>query len=103
MTELMLFVGLDIHKKTISVAMVEGSPGATVRFYGTIANTPDSLRTLCRKLSRDGQQLHFCYEDGVIPARRYRFRETRRILRRDGASSHHREDPPCISSASMFR
>ena len=64
MTDLTLFIGLDVHKKTISVAMVEGSAGAAVRFYGTIANTPDSLRTLCRKLSRYGQQLHFCYEAG---------------------------------------
>jgi transposase len=64
MTDLTLFIGLDVHKKTISVAMVEGSAGAVVRFYGTVANTPDSLRTLCRKLSRSGQQLHFCYEAG---------------------------------------
>src|ERR1051325_5707629 len=64
MTDLRLFIGLDVHKKTISVAMVEGSAGAVVRFYGTVANTPDSLRTLCRKLSRSGQQLHFCYEAG---------------------------------------
>ena len=64
MTDLTLFIGLDVHKKTISVAIVEGSAGAAVRFYGTIANTPDSLRTLCRKLSRSGQQLHFCYEAG---------------------------------------
>ncbi len=38
--------------------------GAEVRFYGTIANTPDTLRSLCRKLSKDGRQLHFCYEAG---------------------------------------
>src|SRR3954447_13934221 len=64
MTELTLFIGLDVHKKTIAVATVEGSAGAAVQFYGTLANTPDSWRTLCRKLSRDGQQLHFCYEAG---------------------------------------
>jgi len=27
MTDLRLFIGLDVHKKTISVAMVEGSAG----------------------------------------------------------------------------
>jgi transposase len=57
-------VSLDVHKKTISVAMVEAAAGAAVRFYGTIANTPDTVRTLCRKLTRDGQQLHFAYEAG---------------------------------------
>ena len=64
MTDLTLFVGLDVHKKTISVAMVEATAGAEVRFYGTIANTPDAIRGLCKKLTKDGQQLHFCYEAG---------------------------------------
>ena len=64
MTDLTLFVGLDVHKKTISVAMVEATTGAEVRFYGTIANTPDTIHGLCKKLTKDGQQLHFCYEAG---------------------------------------
>jgi hypothetical protein len=53
MAGLTLFVGLDVHKKTISVAMVEATAGA---------HKPDIIRALCRKLTRDGQQLHFCYE-----------------------------------------
>ena len=80
MTDLTLFIGLDVHKKTISVATVEGSAGAAVRFYGTVANTPDSLRTLCRKLSRDGQQLHFCYKAGP-----YGFTVQRRWLQAEPA------------------
>lgn len=64
MTDLTLFVGLDVHKKTISVAMVEAAAGAEVRFYSTVANTPETVRRLCSKLSQDGQQLHFCYEAG---------------------------------------
>ena len=35
-----------------------------MRFYGTIANTPDAVRTLGKKLSKNGQQLHVCYEAG---------------------------------------
>src|SRR5437764_981336 len=57
MTDLTLFVGLDVHKKTISVAMVEATAGAEVRFYGTIANTPDAIRGLCKKLTKVAQQL----------------------------------------------
>ena len=53
-----LFLGLDVHKKTISVATVDGAAGAEVRFYGTIENTPDALRRLCKKLSKDGRLLH---------------------------------------------
>src|SRR6056297_3103452 len=64
MMDTTLFVGLDVHKKTISVAMVEAAAGAQVRFYGTIANTPDAVRVLCKKLSKEGQQLQFCYEAG---------------------------------------
>jgi len=60
MTDLTLFAGLDVHKKTISVALVDAAASATVRFYGTIANTPDTLRGLSKKLSKDGQVLHFC-------------------------------------------
>ena len=50
MTNLTVFVGLDVHKKTISVALVDAIAKANVRFYGTIANEPDALRSLCRKL-----------------------------------------------------
>ena len=64
MTDNTLFVGLDVHKKTIAVAVAEATAGAEVRFFGTIANTPDSLRGLCRKLSKDGRALHVCYEAG---------------------------------------
>ena len=64
MTDLTLFIGLDVHKKTISVALVDAAASATVRFYGTIVNTPDALLGLSKKLSKDGQPLHFCYEAG---------------------------------------
>lgn len=64
MAENTLFVGLDVHKKTISVATVDGSAGSTVQFYGTVANTPDALRVLCKKLSKGGRPLHACYEAG---------------------------------------
>jgi transposase len=64
MEEDTLFVGLDVHKKTIAVALVGAQAGAAVRFFGTVANTPEMVRSLCRKLSKDGVRLHFCYEAG---------------------------------------
>jgi hypothetical protein len=54
-----MFVGLDVHKKTIAVATVEGRASADVRFYGTIANTPVAIRSLLRKLGKGGQRLHW--------------------------------------------
>jgi hypothetical protein len=47
--------------------------GARCGKYGRIANTPAALQRLPRKLGQEGVELRFCYEDGVIPARRYRF------------------------------
>ncbi len=70
------YVGLDVHKDGIVVAVAEGGLPGEVRDYGRIANTPAALQRLARKLGQDGLTLRFCYEDGVIPARRYRFRET---------------------------
>ena len=43
-----VFVGLDVHKKTIAVATVEGQASADVRFFGTIANTSGAIRSLLR-------------------------------------------------------
>ena len=59
-----LFVGLDVHKKTISVATVLEKPGESCRYYGSVPNTPDALRRLCKKLQADDASLYFCYEAG---------------------------------------
>jgi hypothetical protein len=39
-----LFVGLDVHKRTIAVAMAPDTAGRSCTYYGTIANTPDALQ-----------------------------------------------------------
>jgi hypothetical protein len=36
-----LFVGLDVHTRTIAVATAPDVAGTSCTFYGTIANTPD--------------------------------------------------------------
>jgi hypothetical protein len=51
-------VGPDVHKKTIAVATVEARASADVRFYGTIPDTPDAIRSMLRKLAKGGQRLH---------------------------------------------
>lgn len=58
------FIGLDVHKATISVAVARGERGGEARHWGTIPNRPDHVRRLAEKLSCDGQRLHFCYEAG---------------------------------------
>src|SRR5216683_2403215 len=64
MTDRITYVGLDVHKETIVVAVAAGGLRGEVREYGRIANTPAALDRLLRKLGGDGMTLRFCYEAG---------------------------------------
>ena len=58
------FIGLDVHKATISVAVARGERGGEVRHWGTVPHRPDHVRKLVEKLAAGGGRLHFCYEAG---------------------------------------
>jgi hypothetical protein len=58
------YVGLDVHKDGIVVAVAEGGLRGEAREYGRIANTPAALRRLVGKLGQEGVELRFCYEAG---------------------------------------
>jgi transposase len=59
------YVGLDVHKETIAVAVAEPGRGEPI-YRGEIANTPKKVEKLIAKLSEacDGGLLLFCYEAG---------------------------------------
>lgn len=43
------FIGLDVHKATISVAVAQGKRGGEVRHWGTVPHRPDHVRKLVEK------------------------------------------------------
>ncbi len=57
------FVGLDTHKETIAVAVAD-AVGGKARYYGEIANTPEEVGKLVKRLCPDGEVISFCYEAG---------------------------------------
>ena len=56
------YVGLDVHKATIAVAIADEGRGE-VRKYGTIRNSPEAVLKLVRKVG-PAEQLVCCYEAG---------------------------------------
>jgi transposase len=58
------YIGLDVHKETIAVALAEAGKRGEIREYGVIANTPTALKALASKLAKSGSALCFCYEAG---------------------------------------
>ena len=59
-----MFIGLDVHEATISVAVAQGDRGGEVRHWGTVPHRPDHIRKLVEKLGAGGRRLHSCYEAG---------------------------------------
>jgi len=59
-----LFIGLDVHKESIEVAIAEDGLAGEVRHYGKIGGCLSDIDKLLRKLVSKNKTLHFCYEAG---------------------------------------
>ena len=57
------FIGMDVHKATISISIAEDGRDGPVRFLGVIPNVPDEIAKMAKRLTKDGE-LDFCYEAG---------------------------------------
>jgi transposase len=58
------FVGLDVHKATVCVAVAESGRGGEVRQIGVLENRPEILSKMVARLAKSGRRLSFCYEAG---------------------------------------
>jgi transposase len=59
-----LYVGLDVHKATISVTTAADGREGEVQFVGTVPNNPADVAKLAQRLAKKGLRLEFCYEAG---------------------------------------
>ena len=59
-----VFVGMDVHKDSIDIALAEGGARDEARHWGVVGGDMASLDRAVRKLVALGRPLHFVYEAG---------------------------------------
>ena len=64
MKENTIFVGLDVHKNSISIALANAGRNGDVRSYGVIDGDLESVHKVVRKLESTAATLRFVYEAG---------------------------------------
>ena len=66
------FIGMDVHKSSINIAIASKGRKGQVRHYGKIEGTLSALDKVVRKLVSKGDSLHFVYEAGPCGYQIYR-------------------------------
>jgi transposase len=67
------YIGLDVHKNSISIAIADQGRDGEIRFYGKIDHDMDQLQKVFRKFISQGSELRCVYEAGGCGYHLYRY------------------------------
>lgn len=67
------YIGLDVHKNTISIGIADQNRDGEIRYYGQINNNMDDLSKILRKMISQGFELKCVYEAGGCGYYLYRY------------------------------
>jgi transposase len=67
------YIGLDVHKNSISIGIADEGRDGEIRYYGKIDNNMDQLTKFSRKLISQGAELRCVYEAGSCGYHIYRY------------------------------
>lgn len=73
MNKKVMYVGLDVHKNSISIANAEQGRDNEARYYGKVAHDMNSLTKVFRKFISQGFELDCAYEAGCCGYHLYRY------------------------------
>jgi transposase len=79
MNKIVKYVGLDVHKDSITIAIANEGRNGNVRVYGKIANNFDQIDKVMRKLMSQNSLLRCVYEAGPCGYALYRHLERKGI------------------------
>lgn len=72
MKKVVKYIGLDVHKDSISIAIADEGCDGEIRYYGKTGNDMSQLDKFCRKQVSQGVELRFVYEAGGCGYHLYR-------------------------------
>jgi transposase len=59
-----LYVGLDVHAETITIALAEPGRDGEMRLYGTVSNDLHTVEKVLKRIGHPEKELRICYEAG---------------------------------------